>query len=219
MAKSATRTIRKGGVRTPRGFLFELTGGHLALDFANTVADRKTENAEELLPSYEDLVSWARQVGLITKSDEPKLRREARRSAAAARRVHQRALELRQAIFTVFRTAAEGHRVTDGDLEKLRTFVRGALRRRRLALHGDGVRWEWVSERDDLDRMLWPIALAASELLTSEEMSRVRVCDGDTCAWLFIDRSRKGNRRWCDMTVCGNREKARRHYERIRRFR
>ena len=217
MAKSGERRIRKGGVRTSRGFLFEITGGHLALDFANTVTERKTEDPEELLPEYEDLLSWARQVELVTKADEQRLRREATRTPASARRVHRQALELREVIFNLFRAVAEGRRPGDGDLERLQTFVGRALKRRRLVRHGHGVRWEWISERDDLDTILWPIALGASELLTSEEMARVRVCDGDSCAWLFMDRSRKGNRRWCDMTVCGNREKARRHYERIRR--
>ena len=41
------------------------------------------------------------------------------------------------------------------------------------------------------------------------------VCDGDGCAWLFIDTSKNRTRRWCDMAICGNRAKARRHYAKI----
>jgi predicted RNA-binding Zn ribbon-like protein len=32
------------------------------------------------------------------------------------------------------------------------------------------------------------------------------------CGWLFVDRSRNGNRRWCDMRTCGSRDKMRRYY-------
>jgi predicted RNA-binding Zn ribbon-like protein len=51
-------------------------------------------------------------------------------------------------------------------------------------------------------------------LLTSPEAGRVRQCESETCAWLFLDQSRSRSRRWCDMKVCGDRAKARRHYER-----
>jgi predicted RNA-binding Zn ribbon-like protein len=43
---------------------------------------------------------------------------------------------------------------------------------------------------------------------------RVRVCAADNCAWLFLDKSRNRTRQRCDMSVCGNRAKARRHYRR-----
>jgi predicted RNA-binding Zn ribbon-like protein len=38
----------------------------------------------------------------------------------------------------------------------------------------------------------------------------VRVCDGDDCGWMYVDRSRNGFRRWCQMRTCGTREKTRR---------
>jgi predicted RNA-binding Zn ribbon-like protein len=62
--------------------------------------------------------------------------------------------------------------------------------------------------------MLAPILRSTAELLTSPALARVRECDSDTCWWLFLDGSKSGTRRWCDMKVCGNREKARRHHKR-----
>ena len=56
--------------------------------------------------------------------------------------------------------------------------------------------------------MLW----SAADLLTRLDRLRVRRCANDECLWLFIDHSKGGTRRWCDMTSCGNRAKARRHY-------
>jgi predicted RNA-binding Zn ribbon-like protein len=63
---------------------------------------------------------------------------------------------------------------------------------------------------------LWPIVLAAAELLTSAGRARVRECAAHGCGWLFLDTSRSQRRRWCTMASCGNRAKARRFYERTR---
>lgn len=54
------------------------------------------------------------------------------------------------------------------------------------------------------------LGLSALSLVPADMHRRIRICPN--CAWLFLDRSRNRSRTWCDMAVCGNREKARRHY-------
>ncbi|MFZ1680988.1 MAG: CGNR zinc finger domain-containing protein [Rhizobiaceae bacterium] len=56
------------------------------------------------------------------------------------------------------------------------------------------------------------MALSGLSLLRPERLARIRACPN--CDWLFFDRSRNGSRIWCDMAVCGNRAKARRHHRR-----
>ena len=73
--------------------------------------------------------------------------------------------------------------------------------------------WIWEFVGDGADAMLWRLAADASDLLTSPDIDRVRECSGDTCSWLFLDKSRNRSRRWCDMADCGNRSKARRYYQ------
>lgn len=58
------------------------------------------------------------------------------------------------------------------------------------------------------------VALSVLALMDREKRSRIRICAN--CGWLFLDASRNGSRLWCDMTVCGNRQKAKRHYRRQR---
>jgi predicted RNA-binding Zn ribbon-like protein len=48
-------------------------------------------------------------------------------------------------------------------------------------------------------------------------VERLRLCAGTDCAWLFVDRSKAGRRRWCDMAVCGNKAKSRRFNARERK--
>ena len=202
--------IRRGGLDTDSGFVFELTGGDVALELANTVVDRGGDEARELLATYSDLLNWSRQVGLVHPEREKQLLRESRRHPERAARVLRKAIELRETIFALL---GEGD-VSTGNLERLQAFSDAAMRHRRIAKHGHSVAWQW--EPTGLDEMLWPVVYAATTLLTSENRSLVRVCAGLPCRWLFLDLSRRRNRRWCDMTVCGNRAKARRHLEKMR---
>ncbi|MFZ5675766.1 MAG: CGNR zinc finger domain-containing protein [Pseudomonadota bacterium] len=69
---------------------------------------------------------------------------------------------------------------------------------------------EILSEgRDDF---LATILHEAMTLAFSPDAKRVRVCGN--CGWLFIDRTRNANKRWCITGVCGSRAKARRYYAR-----
>ncbi|RVA37760.1 hypothetical protein EN933_28940, partial [Mesorhizobium sp. M7A.F.Ca.US.001.01.1.1] len=58
------------------------------------------------------------------------------------------------------------------------------------------------------------LAVSALSLLRDDTVARLRICPN--CTWLFVDRSRNSSRLWCDMAVCGNRQKASRHYRRRR---
>jgi predicted RNA-binding Zn ribbon-like protein len=190
--------------------LYELTGGNLALDFANTVMNRAAAEPAELLPDYVALVRWSEQTGVIDLEEGRALLRQAGGNPSAAARVMRRAIKLRELIFDLFSAG----KLDETRLESLQTLSAEASSHRRLVREGEGVAWKW--ERDGLDQMFWPIVDAATSLLTSDRRARVRVCDGEICLWLFIDNSRQGNRRWCDMTTCGNQAKAKRHYAKVR---
>lgn len=56
------------------------------------------------------------------------------------------------------------------------------------------------------------LAVSALSLLRPGALERLKTCPN--CGWLFLDKSRNSSRLWCDMTVCGNRRKAHRHYRR-----
>ena len=193
---------------------FKLVGGVLCLDFANTRASRDTDNPIEYLHSYADLVAWAEQVGLV--DDGKHLLEVARQRPAEAEAVLTRARVLREAIYSVFSHISAGKPVPSADLDTLNLAVTDALSRARVVARHDGFAWGWAAGPDDLDRVLWPVARSAAELLTSDALSRVRECAGDHCGWLFLDTSRNRSRRWCDMRDCGNRAKVRRHYQRRR---
>jgi predicted RNA-binding Zn ribbon-like protein len=201
----------------PETHVFELTGGELCLDFANTVDNRTDdERRRDNLGTYRDLIRWAEQTRIVSHADAVSLVQNASRHPQAANRVLSRARQLREAIYAVFSAQAAGRRPPQAPIALIGREAAAAAARRTLVSHDRGAfSWTWQSA-DELDRPLWPVALSAADVLTSGRLQLVRECALETCGWLFLDTSRNQTRRWCDMRVCGNRAKARRFYERAR---
>jgi predicted RNA-binding Zn ribbon-like protein len=161
---------------TPAGFVFELSGGALCLDFVNTVDIRPTPERKELLNRYEDLLAWARQSGAITPRQAEVLERKATRRPREAESVLDRARAVRETLFALFSAAFAGRRLPSAELASLNRAVAAALERLRLSPgQGGRARWTW-DEDPALERPLWPVLRSAAELLTSDDLARVGEC-------------------------------------------
>ncbi|MFL4496556.1 CGNR zinc finger domain-containing protein [Streptomyces sp. VTCC 41912] len=77
----------------------------------------------------------------------------------------------------------------------------------------DGLRW--TVEAPPHARLAVEMVLAW-DAVQKQLPGRLRPCANDECRLFLLDRSRANRARWCSMAVCGNRAKARRHYERTR---
>ncbi len=204
---------------TPSASRWGFLGGRLCLDFANTVDWHASDRPEELLTSYEELVAWSQQAGILTGEQAQSLLHQAAERPNEAEAALQQAIALREAIYGVFAAIAHGLSPRESDLSALNAALSEALVHSRIAPTEAGFVWQWVGEEDALDRPLWSIARSAAELLTSDEVRQVGQCADDRgCGWLFVDASRNHSRRWCSIKGCGNRAKARRHYARKRGY-
>jgi predicted RNA-binding Zn ribbon-like protein len=183
----------------------------LCLDYVNSTPNH-SDPSEGYLNTYTDLVSWSLDVKLMSEDEARRLIDLARRQPAQAKAIHDKAIVLREAIYRILSSIAQGQEPETADLDVLNAGLSEAMAHMRLKPAGKGFIWEW--ETDDLEFMLWQVAWSAGELLRSEDLKYLRKCEG--CDWLFLDTSRNHSRRWCDMRTCGNRAKARRHYERMR---
>ena len=206
MSKSVASTIT-----------WTLRGGHLCLDFANTADWHASDQPEERLTSYEEFVSWSQQAGVLTEEQAKHLFRRAADRPEQVKAVLKRAIVLREAIYEIFAAVAHEQSAEATDLTTLNSALSEALAHSQIAPTETGFDWQWAGEEDALDRPLWSIARSAADLLTSNELQRVGQCADDRgCGWLFLDTSRNHTRHWCSINDCGNRAKARRHYERKR---
>lgn len=200
-----------------RGHVFDFLGGVLCLELANTVDDRlDKEQRKDLIPSFPLFVSWARQAALMTPEVERRLLIHARLRPAQADHVLIRARGLREAIFRIFSSHAAGRHPAAPDLAVLNKELALALRHLRVARSPQGFTWDWERGENPCERLLWPVARSAADLLTSGDLARVGICGAEGCGWLFLDTSRNHGRRWCKMESCGNRDKVRRHYQKAR---
>jgi predicted RNA-binding Zn ribbon-like protein len=190
-------------------------GGRPALDFVNTVDPRHDPGRRDYLTDYPAMLAWSGSLGIRLPAPVGALGRLAVMEPEAAATAHRAALQLRESLYEVFAAALTGCQVPDHDLAVVNAQLCRATDHHVLRPdQSGGVRDGWVGA-ESLDSPLWPVIIDAWDLLTTDLIRRVRECPGEqTCGWLFLDTSRSGNRRWCDMRTCGNRAKVRTHYTR-----
>jgi len=195
--------------RSQPDYEFDFCGGHVALDFTNTVGNRRG-GQDEHFETYGDLVAWAEARGIVAKTEAGRLRRAAAAAPDDARGAYRRAIKLRETIYRVFERRASGKPPAADDLATLNRFVAEMYRDAQLVVDGDRVVLETGSSAGTLDRPFAPVIRAAVDLLTGDQAALVGACADDTCGWLFLDTTRNRTRRWCTMQDCGNRNKVRR---------
>jgi len=184
----------------------------LCLAFANTRFWRGRDTPSESLGGIEDLLAWlAGTAKFPVESIEAAGNRLGRHPHDAAA-LFADAIALREAIYRAFSTLAASEPIAEKDLALLNRRLAKTPRREKLAHAGGGYAWEMKKIDMTAPGLLAPVLWSAADLLTRADRRRVRRCANDACLWLFVDESKAGTRRWCDMSSCGNRAKSRRHY-------
>jgi predicted RNA-binding Zn ribbon-like protein len=213
-----TRSSRLDG--KPAGAV-NLIGGRLCLDFINSIGARRIPPSgrmtilDDKLIDYLDLLAWGRRAGALTNTEAETLANEARPHPKEAAVVFHRAIRLREAIYHLCSAKLSRKQPKEADVLVLNEELRRARSAEQLVFEKTGFNWQWPVPEARLDRVLWPVTRSAAELLTQDDLSRLRQCSGEDCGWVFLDTSRNRGRRWCDMRDCGNRAKVRRFRHRV----
>lgn len=184
----------------------------LCLSFANTLSWRGSAAPAETLGRLPDLLTWLAGSGPQRSPARDRAADWALANPRRAARVFAEAIMLREAIFRCCLALASGDAVAEADLDTLNRALATAPPRRRLVRDHGGYAWAAGSVLPSVALLLAPVLWSAADLIARANQLRVRCCANDKCLWLFIDRSKAGTRRWCDMAACGNRAKAQRHY-------
>ena len=171
--------------------------------FVNTFYDRQRPEGGEALRSPRALSAWLTEHALLAKA--------VRTTAADLRQ----ALELRESLRALVGTAVEpggGSAGLDpwGRLDQASTglcagvsFARGEPR--------------FVARpRDVVSGALGVLVVITAVAMLDGSWSRLKTCPGLDCGWAFYDHSRNQSGKWCSMSICGSRSKARAHYRRQR---
>ena len=194
----------------------DFIGGDAALDFVNTVSGRD-QTPRDWLDSYARLLEWAALVRLLPERNLRALTKKMHGEPAAAARALTRAKELREELFALVRAVVAGNAPPKSALAKLREHWLAGSEAHELRFENGAVIADIRADAADFDLVAAMVAYRMVEHVMPQPVERLRMCGGVNCSWVFIDSSKAGRRRWCDMAVCGNVAKAQRFYARSRK--
>jgi predicted RNA-binding Zn ribbon-like protein len=187
-------------------------GNHAALDFLNSIAT-PVDVPVEWLGSGEAFIGWLCQAGLV--SDEVLRAVSDKAGPGELDAVAAQARALRE----WFRGVVHKHRgkpLSPAALEELEPINRILARDERYGqIASAASRQEnplpliWVEKRkwQTSGALLIPIAESMARLLSEEDFTYVKACEGHICTLMFLDKTPRRARRWCSMAICGNRAK------------
>jgi predicted RNA-binding Zn ribbon-like protein len=168
-------------------------GGDTALDFVNTAEQRGHPEAGDALLTPADLLLWGQRYGLL--DTEVQLGADSGDELARARTA-------RDLLYDILTARADGRPATDAQLAELAELARLAYQAGSLKPADDNsVSWQW--RRTDLATVRHVAVTSGIDLLKAEPSPRLKQCPGDHCGWFFLDTTKRGNRRWCLMSECG----------------
>lgn len=196
------------------GYDFEFVGGWGWIDFVNTELAEQ-ERVVDLLGSFEDLVVWLEEAGMLGL-EEAGCALERWDGTEEGRLVLSRAMDLRSTLRRVAEGFARSGAVEPGFVEEINALLAQRLGHPELVDSGDGFEVRFRPEPDGPEGLLSPLAESAARFLAGAEPSLVKSCENPGCILFFYDSTKNHGRRWCSMASCGNRMKAKAHYERSR---
>jgi predicted RNA-binding Zn ribbon-like protein len=133
----------------------------------------------------------------------------------AAQTLLSRSTALRDSLRKIFGAMVRNEEIALEWTEPINRILRITEGHDELVSADTGWKLDFVAREGGLDWLLAAIARSAAEIIVEGPRSRVRLCANPVCGLFFSDRSRTHRRRWCSMSVCGNRSKvagfARRH--------
>jgi predicted RNA-binding Zn ribbon-like protein len=194
-----------------------MVANHRCLDFVNTELIEQGRRVD-LLREFADLVDWLEQAQLLGAAQAKHILRRWGRTSKAAEALSQ-ALALRRVLRDMSDGIVRGQRPSAAALAGINAVLRHHAAQVALVRTRHGFeRRVSLRPREPID-LLVPVAESASDLLCHGDLALILKCENPRCILYFYDTTKNRARRWCSMTVCGNRMKVAAHYRRRRRTR
>jgi predicted RNA-binding Zn ribbon-like protein len=184
----------------------------LCLRYANTLCWRGCPAPSEALGGFDPLLGWLGEARVLPAELIGELSTWGRAHPTKAAQVFAAAITLRETLYRAFSALAVAGSVPDEDFHAFQHALSQAPERRQVVRAGGHFAWRIGALRPRAPDLLAPVLWSAADLLLASSHRRIGRCANPQCLWLFVDASKGATRQWCDMSSCGNRSKARRHY-------
>ncbi|MDN5202420.1 CGNR zinc finger domain-containing protein [Fulvivirgaceae bacterium BMA10] len=193
----------------------ELDGGHLSIDFINTVRNRFEEPQHDYLQTSADLLKWCRRLDLLSEKTLSEVESNIASQPAQAEKQIKKVKDLREVLYEIFVSIAYNRVPKRNAVQRFNYHLAETWSNFILDIReAKQVVPEWSHEHPEILQCMDPIVKAAYELLMSSELLKLKECGA--CGWLFLDKSKNQSRRWCNMQTCGSSEKARNYYKKTK---
>lgn len=201
--------------RQRRGDKFALIGNYRCLDFVNTEGMQRGQRVD-LLVDFPDLVAWLTAAQLLGPAEAGAVLRRWSRTPAGGRALAE-ARKLRARLREMLEQVARGRPISSAPLEAINTLLARYIGHSELVRVRNGFLRRFRFEPRAPVDLLVPVAETAGDFLCHADFSLVRKCENPPCVRYFYDVSKNHTRRWCSMSVCGNRMKVAAYHRRARR--
>jgi len=184
---------------------FLYIGGRLAVDFVNS--EYSPLGSAAGLLDWEGLVEFLSGAGVISPPRAVDLLSWRRSAPQVLPGLVQRALRLRAALRSSLEARITAAAVAEASVELVNDLLRITEGHDELIWEQGDWSLKFHARGEALEWLLAAIARSAAEIIAEGPEAPVRRCANPNCGLLFYDNSRTKRRRWCQMSVCGNRSK------------
>ncbi|HTX90533.1 MAG TPA: CGNR zinc finger domain-containing protein [Anaerolineales bacterium] len=183
-------------------------GGLTCIDYCNTYDHAHTPPAYDFFSDFSAVLEWGKAAGILPAGTQA--------TGPADLSILEKAKQVRPLIYRLLEPFTRLQQPAEADLAEFNDLFREVSSWTEIASGQEGFTLSCCSD-DPLKKILCEVVRSTADLLVANQSERVKQCE--ECSWLFYDSTRNLSRRWCDMKTCGNKAKARRHYERVRQNR
>ena len=188
----------------------QLDGGCVVFDFINTVDARIPTSTFDYLQDYNDLLAWSEKVKLLDRKRLEVIGTCLKSNQQRGERAFRKAIKVRELLYALFSAIAKGRSPNEDVVESFNVWLAQAFSKIKITIKSGGSKVYFTDTEISLDEPLWKILTSAYQVLMESNPERIRECP--RCGWLFLDTSKNGKRKWCNMQVCGSHDKALRYY-------
>lgn len=190
----------------------QLDGGCIVFNFTNTVNTRVQTPKFDYLKDYRELLAWAEKTEVLDRKRLELISTCVEGDEENGKRVFKKAIKTRELLYVFFSAIAKGRAPGADVAESFNIALGQAFSKIKITIGSEEGKVTFADRKVSLEEPLWKILASAYEILAEVNYERIRECPG--CGWLFLDTSKNGKRRWCNMQVCGSNDKSLRYYYR-----